>query len=175
MKIYLRITRKEYELIWYHLFGKNLLDEEAAFLFTKTTIENNSLIFEYIGWYPIPSKGFIYRSEQFFELTDKTRAFVIKRAHDLDASLIEIHSHTGPWPAAFSFSDNSGFDEFVPHVLWRLKGRPYSAIVFTRSDFDGLVWIKKREGYYPLNGIIVDKKILYSTRLSMKQDDLYEK
>ena len=29
----------------------------------------------------------------------------------------------------------------MPHVKWRLKGRPYAAFVFAPSTFDALAWI----------------------------------
>ncbi|MFQ5807933.1 MAG: hypothetical protein ACE5I3_15925, partial [Phycisphaerae bacterium] len=55
-------------------------------------------------------------------------------AHDRDACLVELHSHTSPWPAAFSVSDMIGFRDFVPHILWRLR-RPYGAVVVAGETF----------------------------------------
>lgn len=175
MNVFLQIPQKEYDSVIYHLFKKSLPDEEAAFIFAQIVSENDSLIFQYIDWLPISPDGFACQSEYFFELTDETRALVIKRAHDLGASLIEIHSHTGPWPAAFSFSDYKGFEEFVPHVLWRLKDRPYAAIVVTCSGFDGLVWINKHDQPQALNSIIIEGNILRSTGLSINKDYFCDK
>ena len=93
----------------------------------KHLTKGEDQIFEYIEWYAVPADGFSVCNEYHFELTDEVRAQVIKRAHDLGASIAEVHSHHGPWPAAFSPSDQLGFREFVPHVWWRLKGRPYLA------------------------------------------------
>ena len=77
----------------------------------------------------------------YLELADGTRARLIKRAHDLDASLIEMHSHPGPWDAAFSRSDLLGLSETVPHMWWRLEKRPDAAIVIAPSGFDAMVWL----------------------------------
>ena len=112
----------------------------GAFLFARHRTEDAEQIFETIEWYPVPPDGYGVRNEFHFELTDEVRAHVIKRAHDLGACIVEVHSHGGPLPAAFSPSDLWGFREFVPHVWWRLKGRPYLALVATRRDFDGLAW-----------------------------------
>jgi hypothetical protein len=114
--------------------------EEAAFLFARTTDAGAELHFHTVDWYPVPIEGFVTRSLHFLELTDETRARVIKKAHDLGCALIEAHSHAGEHQAQFSFSDKTGFGEFVPHVIWRLKGRPYAAIVMARNSIDGLAW-----------------------------------
>ena len=74
-------------------------------------------------------------------MADGTRAALIKRAHDLEASLVEMHSHPAPWPAAFSYADRMGLSETVPHMWWRLNRRPYLAIVVSPSGFDALLWL----------------------------------
>ena len=160
--------------IWQHLFGDGSWDEAAGFLFVKHRDEGEEQVFEYIEWYAVPDDGFSVRNEYHFELTDETRAQVIKRAHDLGASLVEVHSHNGQWPAAFSPSDQLGFREFVPHVWWRLKGRPYMAIVATKRDFDGLVWITGPGEPQHLNSIVVDGQTLSPTGLSSLGEGGYE-
>ena len=60
---------------------------------------------------------------------------------DPTARLIEMHSHPRATVAEFSGSDRSGFAEFVPHVWWRLKKKPYAAIVVGPSSFDSLSWV----------------------------------
>jgi hypothetical protein len=98
------------------------------------------LLRQVIEWYAVPPGGFASCSAWHFELTDKTRAYVIKRAHDSDGCLIEGHSHDDPDPPALSASDLFGFREFVPHVWWRLHGRPYTALVVSQGGLDGFVW-----------------------------------
>ena len=42
----------------------------------------------------------------------------------------------------FSPSDMYEFAEFVPHCRWRLRGRPYLAIVVSPAGADALAWIE---------------------------------
>src|SRR6266487_1407438 len=102
------------------------------------------------------------------ELADETRAQVIKRAHDLGASMVEFHSHPYPWPARFSESDRVGLEEFVPHVWWRLKGRPYAAVVVAPSGFDGLVWMTSPDRPEQLDGIACGDRLLRPTGLTLR-------
>lgn len=156
--------------IWSHLFPGDEQKEAAAFAFVRHTEQDAQHLFEYREWYAVPPEGFEVRTGYHIELTDETRATVIKQAHDLDSSVVEFHSHLGPWPAAFSPSDQMGLAEFVPHVRWRLRGRPYLAIVATRSDFDGLAWIDKSPRPARLDAISVDGQLLIPTRLSSLED-----
>jgi len=56
--------------------------------------------------------------------------------------LVEAHSHgfLGD-PAAFSLTDLEGLSEWVPHMRWRLQGRPYGALVFGEESIDGIGWV----------------------------------
>jgi hypothetical protein len=132
------VAESTYAVIRNHLLPANPKAEEAAFCFARFETEYG---FECLEWMPVPVTDFGHRSLFHIELTDENRAKVIKRAHDLNASIIELHSHPKARRAEFSASDQSGFLEFVPHVRWRLKGRPYAAIVVTPTAFDSLAWI----------------------------------
>ena len=170
----LHLSANDYHRVWQHLFGDGSDDEAAGFLFVRQRSQEEERIFEHLEWYPVPPDGYAVRNSFHFELTDAVRAEVIKRAHDLGASVVEVHSHGGTWPAAFSPSDQLGFREFVPHVWWRLKGRPYLAVVATRWDFDGLAWITGPEDPQRLDGIVVDGQMLTPTGLSSLTQDVYE-
>ena len=74
-------------------------------------------------------------------LTDEAQASAIQWAWSAGECLVEAHSHGDRWPAEFSVTDLSGFEEWVPHVRWRLRGLPYAALVTGGADFDGLAWI----------------------------------
>jgi proteasome lid subunit RPN8/RPN11 len=152
--------------LWRHLLPDGKQPEQAAFGCVVQEPTDGRDIFRCLEWHPVPAEGFTSRSAFHFELTDEVRAGAIKRAHDLGASLVEFHSHTGPWPAAFSPSDFAGFRDFVPHVWWRLKGRPYFAVVVTRSGFDGLAWLAAPRAPEPLGGILVGESLLMPTGLS---------
>lgn len=161
------------EALWTHLLPRRFVSEEAAFLFVRSEEEASGCIFRPLDWYTVLPLGFSSRSAFHFELTDETRGAVIKRAHDLGASLVEFHSHSGRWPATFSASDLSGFEEFVPHVWWRLRGRPYGAVVVGRSGFDGLMWLHDPHGPVHLDGILVEGRLLKATKLSLLRLERY--
>lgn len=123
-----------YEELRRHLSGDV---EEVAFLFTEPYQDDRRLKVRDVM--PISVEGFDFQSDYHVELADGLRPQLIKRAWDEDACLIEAHSHT-EGRAAFSPSDLWGFEEWVPHLRWRLRRRPYAALVFAREDFDALVW-----------------------------------
>ncbi len=143
----LEIDRRIYSEIVRYVLPTNSLNEEAVFVFARS--EANG-VFTLLDTYFVPPEGFAQRSPFFLELTDETRAKVIKRAHDLSASVIEIHSHPSQFKAAFSESDIRGFHEFVPHMHWRLKKRPYAAVVVARNSFDSLAWFESVENPVPM-------------------------
>lgn len=73
-------------------------------------------------------------------IADALRPELLRWAADAGASLIEAHSH-GPRFPQFSISDLHGFAEWVPHVMWRMHGAPYAALVSSGDEWDGLAWI----------------------------------
>jgi hypothetical protein len=85
--------------------------------------------------------GFEAQSAVHVSLRDETRAAITKWAWDAGRSLVEAHSHGDAGSAEFSASDLCGFAEWVPHLWWRLRGRPYAAIVTAGETFDALAWI----------------------------------
>ena len=124
---------------------------------------------EYKDWCMIPSDGFTAQLDGYIELTDDMRAKIIKKAHDLDAALVEFHSHPHPYDACFSWSDKMGFEEFVPHVWWRLKGKPYAAVVVAPENFDALIWISGPGKPQLLNQLVIESGILKPTGLTLKR------
>jgi hypothetical protein len=129
-----------FERLREHLLPEGGVCEEAAFLFTRVIESEGAIILSVIGEVLILPSGFASRSRFYLELADETRAAVTKRAHDLNAGLIECHSHPGQHGACFSWSDLHGFDDFVPHIRWRLARRPYAALVFATDSVDALAW-----------------------------------
>jgi hypothetical protein len=88
----------------------------------------------------VRASGFDLQLPWHISLADEERAEVIGWAHEGNGALLEMDVHRGPWPARFSASDKEGLDEFVPHVWWRLRHRPYAALVMGEQGFDALVW-----------------------------------
>ena len=125
--------------LWSHLLREDTVREQAAFLFCMTEPADNGLTFVVVDQAFLGPDDFFAQHADYLELTDEARIRLIKRAHALGASLAELHSHPGPWPAAFSLSDRMGLKETVPHMRWRLKRRPYLAVVVAPSGFDALV------------------------------------
>jgi len=139
----IKMSLVTYNALMDHLLPPHAYYEEAAFLFTESSYDPElSLSFQVVDWKPIPPNGFACRSAHYLELKDDMRASLIKRAHDLGACLVECHSHPSFGPR-FSWSDCLGMEEFAPHVRWRLRGRPYAAVVVAANGFDSLVWHDK--------------------------------
>lgn len=158
--------------LWHHLIGGERGVEEVAFLFASFSREHRA--FQVTEQYLVPPTGFAFSSRWHFELSDETRALVIKRAHDLGMSLIEVHSHDDPDPPRFSPTDLLGLAEFVPHVWWRLKGRPYAAVVVAPGGLDGLAWTEGPDAPVALAGIEVNGELRPASgrsRASNSEDD----
>jgi len=128
--------------------------EQVAFLFTEPPVPGEPL--RVAELYQVPLAEFDFQSAYHVTLADHVRGHVIGRAWQLSGCLVEAHSHGGGLPASFSRSDMAGFDEWVPHVCWRLRGRTYVALVFADDSFDALVWEEGLDGPGPLAGVIVD-------------------
>jgi hypothetical protein len=157
--------------IWSHLLpvqGDSEPVEQAAFGFAKTASGMGKTTFNLIDWLPIEKASFAHQSECHIELADETRAYLIKRAHDLQASLIEFHSHPFASRAEFSPSDLIGLEEFVPHVWWRLKGKPYLAIVVTPTQFDAVAWISSPASPAPLHKLRAGDTVLRPSGLTFR-------
>jgi hypothetical protein len=76
-------------------------------------------------------------------LSDSGRVAVLAWASQGGFTLIEVHTHGRWFPACFSQTDLRGLADWVPHVMWRLGGRPYAALVVAGDTLDALVWDSK--------------------------------
>jgi len=150
-----------------HLLPPDDDREQAVFLFARISRSPSEAIFDVAESRLLRPGDFDVQEGDYLELADGTRAALIKRAHDLDASLVEIHSHPGPWPAAFSLSDRMGLAETVPHMWWRLKKRPYLAIVVAPSGFDALLWLDDPRIPRGLDAVMAGDRLLRPTGNSL--------
>jgi hypothetical protein len=131
------ITPHLYEALGTHLERRA---EQVGFFLADWDHTARSFVFR--EWRPVPREGLEHQSDSHVSLSEEMRADLIRWAWDSGLSLVEAHSH-GRWaPAEFSGSDLWGFDEWVPHLWWRLRGRPYAALVTASETFDAIAWIE---------------------------------
>lgn len=165
----IRIGAAELERLRRHLL-RTPRCEQGAFLFCRHSVSGAEHVFACEDWSPLERSDFEVQAGDYLELTDAARARIIKQAHDRGLCLVESHSHPGPYPAAFSWSDITGLGEFVPHVRWRLRGRPYAALVFAQTGFDGLAWTEAGSAPRQLLAIETEKGRLAATGLTLARD-----
>lgn len=168
MKAFLKMESGVLDELMAHLLPRHSGEEQAAFLFARAEHGDQQVMLEVAETQKLGPGDFISQQNDYLELADATRAGLIKRAHDLDTSLVELHSHPGPWPAGFSYADRLGLQETVPHMWWRLKKRPYLAIVVAKSGFDALLWLDGPKVPRPLDGILAGERLLKPTNSSLK-------
>jgi hypothetical protein len=114
--------------------------EQVGFFLADWVPEERA--FRICCWQPVLSSGYAIQTDYHVRLRDEAKAEMIKWAWDSGKSLIEAHSHGSQGRARFSPSDLAGFEEWVPHLWWRLQRRPYAAIVTQGETFDGWAWIE---------------------------------
>jgi hypothetical protein len=106
-------------------------------------------------WHLVPTEGTV-RQGLHVELTDETKNAVIASAWSTGLCLVEAHSH-GDWaPAEFSSTDLDGFDTWVPHLFWRLRGRPYAALVTAADTVDAVAWVDDPKVFQAVAVITID-------------------
>ncbi len=166
----LRFDEELHHAVWVHLLPEGAQAEQAAFLFAQLEVEGGDACFRALEADLLGPVDFAIQTGFHIEVADEARVRVIKRAHALGTSLVELHSHLGPWPAAFSPSDCAGLRETVPHMRWRLKRRPYVAVVVAEASFDALVWTHE-DGLEPkpLENIRVGDRQILPTGRSVKE------
>ena len=163
----LALSQQEQRDLWTHLLPQGSLREQAAFLFcTGRTIDDRP-VFAPVEVALLGPHDFAAQKDDYLELTNACRVRLIKRAHSLGASLVEFHSHPQSEKVTFSRSDRMGLQETVAHMRWRLKDRPYIAVVVAPSGFDALVWTDKSPSPGPLAGIRVGTALHEPTNASL--------
>lgn len=94
-------------------------------------------------------RDYDYQGPFGMELADHVRPELIQWAHAEGAAIVEAHAHLLPPPTGFSPTDLRGLADAVPQLLWRLPGRPYTALVFGAADVDALTWHAADEPQLP--------------------------
>jgi proteasome lid subunit RPN8/RPN11 len=167
MRTVLKMKSAEFDELITHLLPPRAKKEEAAFLFVSVAC-TELVTLEVQAVEKLFGHDFVAQESDYLELHDETRARLIKQAHDQNASLIELHSHPGPWPAMFSEADFIGLADTVPHIWWRLRKRPYAAIVVAPSGFDAIVWLEGPNSPRQLDALIVGDRLMKPTNLSLR-------
>ena len=141
-----------------HLRGR--IEQVAFFLADFDPVRQAFMLRE---WRPMPPEAFDIQSAYHVTLRDEARPELIMWAWDTDACLVEAHSHAGTGPACFSPSDNWGFEEWVPHVRWRLRSRPYAALVTAGDSFDALAWLDGSDAPTQIERLEIDHSVCQAT------------
>lgn len=140
MTVFLDLQAGLKEELWAHLLQNDV--EQVAIVFAAVEAKSDTTVFVAKDAYFATPDDFEIHSGFHVELTDETRARIIKRAWDTGTSPVELHSHPGDyWGAMFSPSDMYGFSDYVPHCRWRLRGQPYLAVIVSPAGMDALAWI----------------------------------
>lgn len=151
MVVMLSIPRRKYRFIRSHLFKGQ--KEEGCFLFVDTSFNSAVIHLDVKEVHLIKPDKWDYQSDFHLELKDKEKVKVMLKAKKFNYDLIECHSHRSSGVANFSPSDAHGLDEFVRYVWWKLSGRIYGALVWTKNDIAGQIWLPKRSVPIPIREI----------------------
>lgn len=159
--MYIGLTTKQWTELREHL---DTPTERAAFLFAQPDDDNLRIVETWL----VDDHHYDVRSHDEILLSEDVRPEVIGRAHVGNYVVVELHSHWWPGPrTAFSLYDLHNLTEFAPHMLWRLPGRPYVALVMGRESYDALIWTS-RDQVGVLDGLIIDSQIVRPTNLSFE-------
>lgn len=116
-------------------------------------------------------KDYAYQGWAGVELADHIRPRTLKWSTELNAALIEVHSHgVGRNPTTFSTTDLRGLKDVTPSLLWRLGGRPYAAVVVGgRKDHDSLWWSSKDAAPVPIADLVIGSSSTRPTSLAVER------
>lgn len=146
--------------------------ERMAFLLATANLDEDD---EAESWtavdelYLVDDLDYAYQAVHGMDLADEVRPRVLTWATRPDVALVEVHSH-GPLSSEtrFSGTDLDGLvDEVVPQLLWRLRGRPYTAIVLGGDDLDALTWARRGEPPTVPAAVVLGDRTLTPTGLSL--------
>lgn len=126
------------------------------------------------GWavademYLTDGADYAYQSPHGMALADDVRPRVLRWASASGNALVEVHSHGAlSRETTFSPTDLEGLAEVVPQMLWRLRGRPYTALVIGDGDLDALTWTRRGEPPAAPAAVILGGRMLAPTAIAL--------
>jgi hypothetical protein len=139
MSFNMMIPESLYQALRKHLLrGKK---EQGAFLFATDATGFSGITLKVEGIYLIPGEAWAVQKSYYLELSQAEKVKIMLLARKRDCHLIECHSHRGPHGMAiFSPSDIYGLEEFISYVRWKLPGKKYGALVWTKKSVYGQLW-----------------------------------
>ena len=158
----LNVPRQSYHDLQAHLFAGDT-EHVAFFRFDVREAQAHLKSLDLLR-----ANDYARRSAYHVGLDDRVRPRIIKWAWDAGDSLGEAHSHRIATEACFSPTDLAGLREWVPHIWWRLQGRPYLALVFGPDSVDGLAWVTSPEDPVALAKVTSADRVIAATGLSLK-------
>jgi hypothetical protein len=143
----------------------SVAEEVGFFLGEYDTVSGN---FDLRQWRFVEEHEVESRSGQHVVLTDDMRGELIRWAWNSGGVLVEAHSHGPDGVARFSGSDLVGFQEWVPHLSWRLQRRPYAAVVVAGDQVDAIAWVDDPKSPVPIEHIdVIGEREIVPTGLTM--------
>ncbi|MCE7733591.1 MAG: hypothetical protein GPJ54_01855 [Candidatus Heimdallarchaeota archaeon] len=166
MKFTIILPVKIQKTIQKYFFSSKL--EQGAALFAQERWQNGNLILEVQDYYLVPKSGWEVQQDIYLQMKDSERAKILKMAIDKGLCLIDCHSHTGIFNKAFfSYSDISGITEFASYVKWKLNGKPFAAMVWSKGSLDSVLFQDEFNEAHQVDEIRVSNgiiKIIHPTR-----------
>lgn len=146
-----------YQALRKHLFKGN--KEQGAFLFATDTTGFSEMALEVEDIYLIPAEAWDVQKSYYLELSQEEKVKIMLMARKRDRHLIECHSHRNPCEMVyFSPSDIYGLEEFISYVRWKLPGKKYGALVWTKTSVYGQVWDPSNVTPLAVKGVYIIRK-----------------
>ncbi len=146
MRTRVLLSQTQYKKLKRHLFNDD--SEQGAFLFARRKQKRDMLDFVIDEIYFVPTDRWRFRNAGYLELEEKEKVKIMLKAREIGADVLECHSHVSSTKASFSFFDLEEMQKFIQYVWWKLPEKIYGALVWSRKDVNGVIWLPKQ--YEPI-------------------------
>jgi hypothetical protein len=154
MSFNMLISENLYRALRKHLFkGK---EEQGAFLFAIDATGFSEMTLKVEDVYLIPPEAWDVQKSYYLELSQTEKVKIMLMARKRNCHLIECHSHRSRYGMKFfSPSDIYGLKEFITYVRWKLPGKKYGALVWTKKSLYGELWDPNSLSPHTLKGFYI--------------------